>query len=134
MHMSLLKFFKSLFHKETEMEKEERLEREALDENEEMIQESYDKTDVPMSVIRYIPSDDGESGPQIDVLVESFSARMIPEIGSIIHIIDDRGILRPHKCIRFDFIENGSEYDSMRTYVVVEPATASDVIPNPRYS
>ena len=45
------------------MEKEERLEREALDENEEMIQESYDKTDVPMSVIQYIPSDDGESGP-----------------------------------------------------------------------
>ena len=72
MYMGLLSFFKSLFHKETEMEKEERLEREALDENEQMIRESYDKTDVPMSVIRYIPSDDGESGPQIDVLVESF--------------------------------------------------------------
>ena len=52
---------------------------------------------------------------------------MMPEENSIIWV-DIEGFLRPFKVIRYDYIQNTSEYDSMYVYIVVQPATKSDIV------
>lgn len=114
-----------------EFEREEQLVEEVIRENEEAAEEARESAGIPATIISYIPADD-DSGPKMDILVEEMTCRMLPEPGSIIWISADEGS-RPFKVIRFDYMENGSEYDSMRVYVVVQPAYSSDVMPNPQY-
>lgn len=115
-----------------EMEREEKMADEIIKENEEMLERAYED-EIPAAVIRYIPSQDDNSGPQIDVLLDEFHSPILPENGSIIWIQYEK-MLRPFKCIRYDYIENGFELDTIRVYIVVEPATTSDVIPNPKFN
>ena len=114
------------------MEREEKMADEIIKENEEMLERAYDD-EIPAAVIRYIHNKKKKRGQQIDVLLDEFHSHILPENGSIIWIQYEK-MLRPFKCIRYDYIENGSELDTIRVYIVVEPATTSDVIPNPKFN
>ena len=63
----------------------------------------------------------------MDVIVDDFTGPMMPEEDSIIWV-DIEGLLRPFKVIRYDYIQNTSEYDSMYVYIVVQPAPKSDIV------
>lgn len=116
---------------ERELEEEERLVAEVIRENEAAAEEARQDAGIPATVITYIPADD-DSGPKMDILVEEMTCRMLPEPGSIIWISGE-DVSRPFKVVRFDYMENGSDYDSMRVYVVTVPAYSSDVMPNPQF-
>lgn len=117
---------------DNEMKREEEMVDEIIKENEEMLERAYED-EIPAAVIRYIPAQDDDGGPRIEVLLYEFHCSMLPETGSIIWIRQDK-MMRPFKCIRYDYIENGAELDVIRVYIVVEPATTSDVIPNPKFN
>ena len=118
------------YNKYRERKREERLTDEIIKENDAAVEEALTEG-IPAAVIEYIPNDDGM--PLIRFLLEEMTCRMLPEVGSILWITQDKGVTRPHKVIRYDYMENGSLYDSIRVYVVTEPATTSDIMPNPRY-
>jgi len=128
--MSLL--FKNLFRKETNEELEERLSDEIIRENEQEL-ENIRNQELPVSIISYSVSNNEDEIPEINILVEEFHCNLLPEPGSIIWITGNDGAMRPHKTIRFDFIENGSEIDTVRVYIVVEPAFKTDVVPHPKF-
>ena len=131
--MSMFSFFRNLFwKKETEDELEERLSNEIIRENEQEL-ENIRNQELPVSIISYSVPDTEDGTPNINVLVDEYHCNMLPESGSIIWITDNSGAMRPHKFIRFDFIENGSEIDTARVYIVVEPAFISDVVPHPKF-
>ena len=116
-----------------ELREEEELTQEVIQENEKAAEEAREESGIPAAVITYIPAPDEEGGPRMDVIVEEMTCRLMPEPGSIIWIAAGEGVSRPFKVVRFDYVENGSEYDSMRVYIVTEPAFSSDIIPNPHY-
>lgn len=131
--MGLFKFFKNLFkRKETDEELEERLSDEIIKENDQEL-ENIRNQQLPASVISYSVLDDEDRTPNINVLVDEYHCNMLPEPGSIIWITTSDGTLRPHKFLRFDFIENNSELDTIRVYIVVEPAFISDVVPHKKF-
>ena len=113
-------------------ELEEKLTEQVIRENEEAEEEALSEG-VPASVVTYMPSTDDSGIPRMEIIVENFTCRMMPEPGSIIWIATKNGVLRPHKVTRYDYVENGNLYDSIRVYIVTEPATSAEVIPNPRY-
>ncbi len=115
-----------------EFEREEQLVEDVIRENEEAAEEARENAGIPATIISYIPADD-DSGPKMDILVEEMTCRMMPEPGSIIWIAEKNRVLRPHKVTRYDYVENGNLYDSIRVYIVTEPATSAEVVPNPRY-
>ena len=125
-----------LFSKRTRDElREERLSEQVIEEDEERLREAYE-SEIPATVITYVFDEAPESEmstPRMEVLVEDFTARMLPEPGAILWI-DVEGQLRSFKMTRLDYICSSSEYDSMRVYIVVEPAKNSDIIPHPFYS
>ena len=125
------KLFNILFHKPTSEELEEQYTEEIEEENHKELERQYEN-EIPASVIRYVPADDETSGVSIEVVIENFSAPIMPEPGAVIWC-DVDGILMPFHCIRFDFICNKSELDSGRVYIVVEPATQKHIIPNPQF-
>lgn len=133
---TMKKWFSGLFSKRTRDElREERLREQIIEEDEERLREAYE-SEIPVTVITYVFDEAAESEmstPRMEVLVEDFSARMLPETGAILWI-DVNGQLRSFKMTRLDYICNNSEYDSMRVYIVVEPAKNSDIIPHPFYS
>lgn len=106
--------------------REERFSEEIIREDEERLRESYEK-EIPASVITYLQENDETAAPVMDVIVDSFSGPILPEEGSVIWV-DINGLLRPFKVIRYDYIQNSSEYDSMRLYIVVHPASKSDIV------
>jgi hypothetical protein len=129
------KFKRSLDRKRRlkELREEEKLTQEVIQENEKAAEEAREESGIPAAVITYIPAPDEEGGPRMDVLVEEMTCRLMPEPGSIIWIAAGEGVSRPFKVVRFDYVENGSEFDSMRVYIVTEPAFSSDIVPNPHY-
>lgn len=133
---TMKEWFSGLFSKRTREElREERLSEQIIEEDEERLREAYE-SEIPATVITYVFDEAAESEmstPRMEVLVEDFSARMLPETGAILWI-DIDGQLRSFKMTRLDYICNSSEYDSMRVYIVVEPAKNSDIIPHPFYS
>lgn len=106
--------------------REERFSEEIIREDEERLRESYEK-EIPASVITYLQENDDAATPVMDVIVDNFSGPILPEAGSVIWV-DINGLLRPFKVIRYDYIQNSSEYDSMRLYIVVHPASKSDIV------
>ena len=133
---TMKEWFSGLFSKRIRDElREERLSEQIIEEDEERLREAYE-SEIPATVITYVFDEAAESEmstPRMEVLVEDFSARMLPETGAILWI-DVDGQLRSFKMTRMDYICNSSEYDSMRVYIVVEPAKNSDIIPHPFYS
>ena len=113
-------------------ELEEKLTEQVIRENEEAEEEALSEG-VPASVITYLPGMDDNGIPRMEIIVDNFKCRMLPEPGSIIWIAARNGALRPHKVTRYDYVENGNLYDSMRVYIVTEPATVGEIIPNPTY-
>jgi hypothetical protein len=63
----------------------------------------------------------------MDVIVDDFTGPMVPEEESIIWA-DIVGFLGPFKVIRYEDMQNTSDYDSMYVYIVVQPATKSDIV------
>lgn len=110
---------------------EDELSREAIEDDERRIREAYE-TEIPATVITYIQGADEESTPTMSVLLDDFKCRLMPDVGSIIWI-ETGEMLRPFKVERYDYIQNASEYDSMRVYIVVHPAQRSHIIPNPYF-
>ena len=111
--------------------REERLSEQIIHEDEERLREAYEK-EIPATIITYTQSDDETQPPIMNALVDDFSGAMMPEPNSIIWI-GVEGFLRPFKVVRYDYIQNSSEYDSMRVYIVVQPAPRSEIVPNHYY-
>ncbi len=125
-------FLGKVFHRETDREREDRLVNEALEEERKDVAEMSER-EIPASVIRYFVGDEEDDNIHFEVLIEDFRCAVMPEIGSIIWC-EVNHVLVPFKCIRYDFICNASEYDSMRTYIVVTNCSVTDIIPEPKYS
>lgn len=126
-----MRFF-DWFKKKTSVDIENEMTEEVIRENEEYLNENTPEI-LPVSVIRYLKDDD-DSAPQIEILCEQFHGPMLPEPGSIIWIADDyTRTSRPYKCIRYDFFESDDEYERSRSYIVVQCASSSEVMPNPKF-
>lgn len=111
--------------------REEELSEQIIREDEERLREAYSK-EIPATVITYTQSDDETQPPMMNAIVDDFTGPMMPEPDSIIWATID-GFLRPFKVIRYDYIQNSSEYDSMRVYIVVQPAPRSEIVPKHYY-
>ena len=112
--------------KDKNRELEERLANEIIEESEKELQEQY-ANEIPAAVIMYTAADDETNGVNINTLCDNFRAAILPEPGSIVWCTTN-GALLPYKCVRYDFFCNGSEIDSIRTYIVVEPARQPDIL------
>ena len=105
---------------------EEKYSEQIIREDAERLAEAHDK-EINAKVITYLQGDDDQATPIMDVIVDDFTGPMMPEEDSIIWV-DIEGLLRPFKVIRYDYIQNTSEYDSMYVYIVVQPAPKSDIV------
>lgn len=111
---------------------EELLSEEIIREDEAREAEARQSDEIQASVITYISNNDEDAFPQMDVLVDDFKGRILPEPNSIIWI-DVAGMLRSFKTVRIDFVCNESDYDSMRVYIVVCPAQKHDIVARPYF-
>ena len=66
-------------------ELEEKLTEQVIRENEEAEEEALSEG-VPASVVTYMPATDDSGIPRMEIIVENFTCRMMPEPGSIIWI------------------------------------------------
>ena len=131
--LNTLKKWAAMFsRRERDSRLEERLSEEIILEDEQRLEETYNSTDVQASVITYVSTNDDDALPRMDVLVDEFKARLLPEPGSIIWI-DIDGILRSFRTVRIDYVCNDSDYDSMRVYIVVCPAQKRDIVDKPYF-
>lgn len=131
--LDTLKKWKTMFsRRERDSRLEERLSEEIIREDEQRREETYESTDILASVITYVSTNDDDALPRMDVLVDDFKARLLPEPGSIIWI-DVAGILRSFRTVRIDYVCNDSDYDSMRVYIVVCPAQKHDIVDKPYF-
>ena len=131
--MEILSKFKQLFSgRERDSRLEELFSEEIIREDEQRQEEARQSDNILASVITYISSNDDDALPQMDVLVDEFKGRIIPEPGSIIWI-DISGVLRSFKTVRLDYVCNESDYDSMRVYIVVCPAQKHDIVARPYF-
>ena len=105
---------------------EEKYSEQIIREDAERLAEARDK-EINAKVITYLQGDDDQATPIMDVIVDDFTGPMMPEEDSIIWV-DIEGLLRPFKVIRYDYIQNTSEYDSMYVYIVVQTAPKSDIV------
>lgn len=129
--LDTFKKWKAVFsRRERDSRLEERLSEEIIREEEQRREEANESTDVLASVITYISTNDEDALPRMDILVDEFKGRLLPEPGSIIWI-DIDGILRSFCTVRLDYVCNESDYDSMRVYVVVRPASKHDIVDKP---
>lgn len=114
-----------IFHRKNSEELEDELTKKIIEEDENNIRELQNR-EIPAAVIEYVPSDDKNGTAVIHTHCENFLAGILPEPGSIIWCRNN-DMLIPYKCVRYDFICDKNEYDSMKTYIVVVPAKASDI-------
>lgn len=129
--MKMFDKLKQLFSgRERDSRLEELLSEEIIREDEQRQEEARASEDVLASVITYISSNDDDALPRMDVLVDEFKGRILPEPGSIIWI-DVAGVLRSFRTVRIDYVCNNSDYDSMRVYIVVCPAQKHDIVAKP---
>ena len=129
--MKMFDKLKQLFSgRERDSRLEELLSEEIICEDEQRQEEARASEDVMASVITYISSNDDDALPRMDVLVDEFKGRVLPEPGSIIWI-DVAGVLRSFRTVRIDYVCNDSDYDSMRVYIVVCPAQKHDIVAKP---
>lgn len=122
----MLKIFKNLFHKESEIEKEEKLENEII---QEAIQAETELKPTAI-VIMYAYDDIEDSVPQIQTICEFHNA-MLPDKDSIIWCPNgNMTSLLPYKVIRYDYIEDPNTENNIYkfAYIVVRPATNSDIL------
>lgn len=119
----MFKFLKNIFHKETEIEKEEKLEREIIQENEK------DLNEIPITgiLIKYVMGDEDEV-PQI-VKIADFHNEIMPDPNSIIWASNGK-FLTPYKVLRYDFIEDPDLQTGLasNTYIVVVDALNQDIL------
>ena len=119
------------FNRKRDAQLEERLSEQVIREEEERLEEAR-QNELPATVIVYRAGENDDEPPHMEILVDDFKCAMLPETGSVIWV-EIENWLRPCQVIRYDFIQNSSEYDSMRVYVVVHPANRSTIIPNPYF-
>ena len=105
---------------------EEKYSEQIIREDAERLAEARDK-EINAKVITYLQGDDDQATPIMDVIVDDFTGPMMPETDSIIWV-DVESFLRPFKVIRYDYIQNTSEYDSMYVYIVRQPAPKADIV------
>ena len=123
----MLDFFKNLFKKKkTDEEIEEELTEQIIEENHEEFVENA-SNGIIASVVAYQMADDGQQALPV-ILVENFTGGILPEPDSVIWISIDN-MLRPFVTVRYDFIQNENEIDSIRVYIVVRAAKLSELIP-----
>ena len=107
-------------------ELEDELTEQIIKENEDALQQAYEE-ELQASVITYVKADDEYDTIHPVVLVDTYTAKMMPDIGSIIWITESN-VMRPFKVIRYDFMQNENLYESMKVYIVVRAAVNADII------
>ncbi len=106
---------------------EEKYSEQIIREDEQRLEEAR-KKEIRAKVIAYLQGENDEKDtPVIDVIVDEFIGPILPEKDSIIWV-DVNEFLRPFRVIRYDYIQNSSEYDSIFVYIVVQPATKSEIV------
>jgi hypothetical protein len=120
-------------NKKTDEDIEEALEDKIIKEEEDNVESEYLNSDIKSTLITYIPTSEEDMSCRMEILVDEMHTPILPEPGSVIWVMKEDG-LRPWKCIRYDYIENGSLYDVRRVYIVAEKATSSDIMEKPSYS
>ena len=122
----MFKFIRNIFSKKTEIEKEEKIEKEIIEE----AQKEQETLPVSAIVIMYMYDDIEDSVPQISQICE-FHNSLLPDKGSIIWAPNtDMTALTPYKVIRYDFIEDPEKSNNISrfVYIVVVPADNSDIL------
>lgn len=119
----MFKFLKKLFHKETEIEKEEKLEQEIIKEAE----KETGVIEITGIIIKYMLNDEDEV-PTI-VKIADFHNNIMPDPGSIIWASNGKN-LTPYTVIRYDFIEDPDleKGIAQMIYIVVKDALNSDIL------
>lgn len=119
----MFKFLKKLFHKETEIEKEEKLEQEIIKE----VEKETGIIEITGIIIKYVLNDEDEV--PIIVKIADFHNNIMPEPGSIIWASNGKN-LTPYVVIRYDFIEDPDleKGIAQMTYIVVKDALNSDIL------
>jgi hypothetical protein len=119
----MFKFLKKVFHKETEIEKEEKLEQEIIKE----VEKETAVIEVTGIIIKYILNDEDEV--PVIVKIADFHNNVMPDPGSIIWASNGKN-LTPYTVIRYDFIEDPDleKGIAQMTYIVVKDALNTDIL------
>ena len=125
--MRIKRIFGKLFKKaKSNEELEDELTEQILKENEEALHQAYEE-DLQASVITYVQSDDEYDTIHPVVLVDIYTGKMMPDVGSIIWITETN-IMRPFIVVRYDYMQNDNMYESMKVYIVVRPAVNANIL------
>lgn len=119
----MFKFLKKVFHKDTEIEKEEKLEQEIIKEAE----KETAVIEITGIIIKYVLNDEDEV--PVIVKIADFHNNVMPDPGSIIWASNGKN-LTPYTVIRYDFIEDPDleKGIAQMTYIVVKDALNSDIL------